>query len=417
MARIVLTSFGSYGDVYPYIGLALGLRARGHDPVLAMPPWYRQAAEREGLTFAGIRPDVDPSDRETMARIMDPANGTEFIVRELLLASLRETFHDLREAAAGADLLVTHPITFAGPIVAAHCRLRWLSSVLAPMSFFSRHDLPVFPPLPWSKRLERVPGAAAALVWLARTVTSRWGEPVHALRRELGLPRGGDPIYEGQHAPAGVLALFSPVLADPQPDWPARVWMTGAIPYNGPAAGHTLSADLDSFLSAGPPPVVFTLGSSAVGAAGDFYHESVEAVRRLGVRGVLLVGRHAENRPPDLPDSVRAESFAPHAALFPRAAVVVHQGGIGTLHQGLRAGRPTLVVPHAHDQPDNAFRLGRLGVSRTLLPRHYVAGRVTRELETLLGGDYATRAAEIAGRVRLEDGVTAACDAVERALS
>lgn len=416
--RVVISSFGSYGDVYPYIGLALGLRARGHAPVLALPAWYRQAVERERLDFHPVRPDIDPADRATVARIMDPKSGTEYIVRHLILRALRDSLADLDVAARDADLLVTHPIMFAGPVVAAHRDMPWASTVLAPMSFFSRHDLPVFPPLPWARRLERVPGAARALVGLARTVTRGWSEPVHALRRELGLPRGGDPIYEGQHSPHLVLALFSPLLGEPQPDWPAHVRITGQIPYNGPDAERALTPELEAFLAAGEPPVVFTLGSSAVAAAGRFYEESVEAVRRLGVRAVLLVGTHAENRPAGtLPDDVLLVPSAPHAALFPRAAAIVHQGGIGTVHQGLRSGRPALIVPFAHDQPDNAWRVRRLGVSRTILPKRYMAARVTRELGALLADEQCRRrAAEVADIVRAEDGVADACAAIETLL-
>ncbi len=416
--RIVITSYGSFGDVYPYIGLALALKARGHAPVLAMPAYYRATVEREGLEFFPVRPDLDPADREVVRRVMDPKTGTEFILKELILPALRETYADLTEATRGADLFITHPITFAGPIVAQHQGLPWISTVLAPMSFFSVHDLPVFPPMPWAKRLERVPGAAAALIGMTRALTRRWGEPVYALRRELGLPRGGNPIFEGQHSPWLVLALFSRLLARPQPDWPAHVRITGAIPYNGPATESPLSPEMEAFLAAGPPPIVFTLGSSAVGAAGGFYRESLAAVRRLGTRAVLLVGSHPENRPDGpLPDGVLLEAFAPHAALFPRAAVVVHQGGAGTLHQGLRAGRPTLVVPHAHDQPDNAYRVERLGVSRTLRPQRYSARRVERELRILLEDDaYRLRAEAVAGEVRAEGGADAACDAIEEVL-
>jgi rhamnosyltransferase subunit B len=412
--RIVMTSFGSYGDVFPYLGMAHGLRARGHEPVIATSEYYRDRVEAEGFGFHPVRPDVDPTDRELVGRIMDPVRGTEFIVRDLLLSRLRESFEDLSAAVDGAALLITHPITFAGPLVAERTGIPWASSVLAPMSFFSPHDLPVFPPAPGLKRLERVPGAAALLVALGRRMIRGWGAPVHALRRELGLAPGGDPIFEGQHAPQLVLALFSRVLAEPQPDWPPNVVVTGGIPYNGPTGELELSPGLSAFLAAGPPPVVFTLGSSAVGAAGGFYRESVEAIRRLGVRAVLLVGPHADNHPPSLPAGVHLEPFAAHAALFPRAAAVVHQGGVGTLHQGLRAGRPSLVVPFAHDQPDNAYRAQRLGVSRTLAFRRYTAARVERALGALLGdGGYAARAATVGATVRGEDAVGAACDAIE----
>src|SRR5690606_4891306 len=132
---------------------------------------------------------------------------------------------------------------------------------------------------------------AELMVRTARKMTEPWVTPVARLRSEVGLRRAGNPLFEGQHSPHLVLALFSKVLADPAPDWPPRTLITGAIPYNGPG-GDDLSSGLEAFLEDGPPPVVFTLGSSAVGAAGDFYRVSAEVAARLGVRAVLLVGPH-----------------------------------------------------------------------------------------------------------------------------
>jgi rhamnosyltransferase subunit B len=417
LARIVITCFGSYGDLYPYLGLALGLQARGHRTVLASSAFYRDAVEREGVEFRPIRPDVDPTDRDLMRRVMHARNGTEFIVRSLL-DHLRESYEDLAAVARGADLIVTHPITFAGPLVAQRQNLPWVSSVLAPISFLSAQDLPVFAQVPWTRPLARLPGASRAVLAIARLMTRMWVRPVAALRRDLGLPPGGHPIFEGQHAPRLVLALFSRVLADPQPDWPANVRVTGAIPYNGPSADRPLSADIEAFLDAGPPPIVFTLGSSAVNAAGDFYAQSVDAVRRIGARALLLAGTHPENRPTTLlPDDVRLVDAAPHAALFPRASMVVHQGGAGTLHHALRSGRPMVVVPFAHDQPDNAYRVERLGVARTIRADRYTAARVARELRVLTGDDaWRVRAAAVGTRVQAEDAVGSACDAIEEVL-
>ena len=417
--RIVIASWGSFGDVNPYVGLALGLRARGHRPLLVMPAWYRSYVEQEGLEFHPMRPDVDPTRTDVVRRIMEPRRGTEVILRDILLPSLRESYEDLRDALRGADLLVSHPITFAGPILAEQLDLPWVSTVLAPMSFFSVHDLPVFSPAPRMVHLRRLGrGVSSALVSTVKSVTRRWTRPIDRFRAELGLPPRRDPIFQGQYSPHLVLALFSRVLADPQPDWPANVRITGQIFYDGPGGSRRLDPELERFLDAGAPPVVFTLGSSAVMAAGGFYHESLEAVVRLGLRAVLLVGRDPANLPPGpLPESVVAVEFAPHSEVFPRAAAVVHQGGAGTLGQALRSGRPELVVPHAHDQPDNAFRVTNLGVARTLFPRRYSAARVADELRTLLEEpSYARRAGEVGRVVRAEDGVGAACDAIEEIL-
>ena len=415
MARIIINTWGSFGDVYPYVGLGLALRARGHDPVLAMPPVYREIVEREGLLFHGVRPDIDIADRALAARAMHPSKGPEALFREILVPAVEAAHADLSPLAPGADLLVSHPAALAGPIVAEEYGLRWASSVLAPLSFFSATDPVVPPPAPWLHGLlARSLTLSRAGVWLTRTLTGRWTRPIRRFRASRGLPPGRNPIVEGQHSPRLVLALFSRVLASPQPDWPPHVHVTGPILYNG-SREAALPQDLQAFLDEGDPPVVFTLGTSAVAAPGRFYEVSGAAAARLGRRAVLLVGPHAGNRPSRPFRGVFVAEFAPHAVLFPRACAIVHQGGAGTLHQALASGRPMLVVPHAHDQPDNARRAEALGVARTLYPSRYREAALARELRALLETPaYARRAREIAAVVRGERGAAAACDALER---
>jgi rhamnosyltransferase subunit B len=414
MPRIVISTFGSFGDVNPYIGLGLELQRRGHHPVLAMPGIFREAVEREGLKFAAVRPDLDPNDAALAARIMDPARGSETLFTELLVPQLRASYDDLAAAAEGADLIVTHPASMVGPILAQQRNLPWASSVLAPLSFFSVSDPMVPPPAPWlHPLLVRSRTASRAFAWLSERLTRRWVAPVQRFRATLGLPDGANPVLAGQHSPQLVLALFSSVLATPQPDWPAHTCVAGPILFNA-AATPEISAELERFLAGGEPPIVFTLGTSAVEAAGSFYEVSAEAARRLSRRAVLLVGRHARNRPQATGADVLAVEYAPHAALFPRAAAIVHQGGAGTLHQALAAGRPTLVVPHAHDQPDNAHRVERLGISRTIYPRAYTVPAVERALKALLADQqYAARAREVGTAVAAERGAVKAADALD----
>lgn len=411
--RIVITSWGSYGDIYPYLGLGRALAAAGAEVVLAVPEYYRGTVEAAGIGHRSVGPGIDPADRALVSRVMDPARGPEALVRDILVPALERTVHDLREATRGADLLVTHPVTFAGPVVAALEGVPWVSTVLAPLSFFSATDPPVLPAVPWLAGVaRRVPWAARLLARTARRATAGWMAPVHALRRAHGLPPGGHPLFEGQFSPTLTLALFSPVFAPPQPDWPAQTRTTGFVFHDDPA--DVLPPSLESFLAAGAPPVVFTLGTSAVHAAGAFYAESVAAARALGVRAVLLTGGIEGNLPAGrLPDDVLAVDRAPHARLFPRASAVVHQGGVGTTAQALRAGRPMLVVPHAHDQADNAARAVRLGVARTLGPRAYVSRRVVPVLAHLLSDAAAARHAErTAVALATEDGAREAAQAL-----
>lgn len=114
-----------------------------------------------------------------------------------------------------------------------------------------------------------------------------------------------------------------------------------------------------------------------------------------------------------LPEDIIAVKYAPFGELLPRAAAMVHQGGVGTTGQGLRAGIPMLVVPFAHDQHDNGARVERLGVARTVVRKSYKAERVASELKELLGNPaYARTAREVGSRVRSENGAALAADLI-----
>jgi len=165
----------------------------------------------------------------------------------------------------------------------------------------------------------------------------------------------------------------------------------------------------------GPAPIVFTLGSAAVMAAGRFFEYSARAAMKLGVRAVLLIGKDERNRPPmQLPDSICVADYAPYSALFSRSSLVVHQGGVGTTAQCLQAGKPMLIMPYSHDQPDNARRMRRLKVSRTIQRENYTPTRVARKLRKILDEPmFAERAESVMRQLSLENGTKTACDALE----
>ena len=418
MARILMVGLGSYGDINPYLAIGRELKRRGHAAVLATGQIYAGDAAREGLEFAAVRPDADPTDTELMARVMDRRRGSERVIRELVMPRVRESFEDLDRAARGADLLLSHPLTYAVPVLAQHRRYRWLSVALQPLMFFSAYDPPVVAPAPWLARLRPLgPRVNGPLLRLMKRVSHPWGEPVRVLRRELGLSDGGDPMFEGQHSPHGVLALFSKTFGPPQPDWPPHVHVCGFPFLDEDFGGKGLDPALASFLDAGPPPIVFTLGSSAVQTAGDFYAQAAEAAARLGRRAVLLAGPAADTMR-GLADSAIAARSAPYHQLFPRCAAIVHSGGVGTTGQALRAGRPQLVVPFAHDQFDNGARVARLGAGGWLARHRVTAGRLERVLAKLLSETSVERAAaQVADGMREERGVARACDVIESHLS
>jgi UDP:flavonoid glycosyltransferase YjiC (YdhE family) len=417
--RIVLSNIGTFGDINPLIAIALELKRRGHQPVMAVPAVYGPKITPLGIEFYPVRPDLDPKNTLLAEMVYDVRKGTERGLREFLFPMLRETYDDLLAAAtipARADLLLLGELNYAGPLVAEITGIPWASYVLAPLSFFSAFDPPVLPMYPRLARADKaVPGMGRAIRRLARFVSRKWPQPVYDLRRELGLPRGRNPLFDAKHSPDLVLALFSRVLGREQPDWPANTKVTGFCFYDADGGNGALPPHLEAFLASGPAPLVFTLGSAAVLAAGRFYEYGARAAQRLGMRAVLLIGPDARNRPRSpLPDSICVAEYAPYSALFSRAAVVIHQGGVGTTAQCLRAGKPMLIMPYSHDQPDNARRMRRLKVARIIQKRYFTPLRVARKLRKLLENPiYAHRAANTALRIRGENGVAAACLALE----
>ncbi len=417
--RIVLSNIGTFGDINPLIAIALELKRRGHVPVIAVPALFEAKIAPLGLEFHAVRPDIDPTNTMLVEMIYDVRKGTERGLREFLFPALRRTYDDLLDAATlpeRADLLLLGELNYAGPLVAEVTGIRWASYVLAPLSFFSAFDPPLLPMYPRLARADKtVPGLGRAMNRLARFVSRKWPQPIYDLRRELGLPKGRNPLFDAKHSPELVLALFSRALGTEQKDWPKHTRITGFCYYDADAGNAGLPRHLEEFLGAGPAPVVFTLGSAAVLAAGEFYEVSAQAAIRLGARAVLLIGADARNRlEQELPDSICVAEYAPYSGLFPRAALVVHQGGVGTTAQCLRAGKPMLIMPFSHDQPDNARRMRRLQVARVIEREDYTPVKVAQTLKAMLAEPKFARRAEQAARLlQQEDGVGSACDALE----
>jgi rhamnosyltransferase subunit B len=418
MSRILIVTYGSLGDLHPAIALACGLQARGHRVEVATSEMYRARINALGLGFHAVRPDLLAQGEHIIAEIMDGPRGSERLMRKHLFPAVRSMHADLLPIVRGVDLLVASELVFPAPILAVTHGVRWVSYQLAPVSLFSLHDPPVLPAPDAVRWLQRGDWLHRAVKAVAKLISDAWWRPIRELRAELGLPPGGHPLFEGKFSPLLNLALFSPVLQPPQPDWPRNTVQTGFCFYDeesGAGLRPPLPQAVEHFLAASDPPIVFTLGSAAVYVPGDFYAESARAAQLLGRRAVLLLGKNPA--PPNLPPSILAWDYLPYAQLFPRAVAVVHQGGVGTTAQTLRAGCPMLVVPFAHDQFDNAARAQRLGVGRTLARKRYHAAAVARQLGALLeNGAMRDTAAKVGRRIRAERGVDVACNALEKLL-
>ena len=419
--RIVLAAVGSLGDLHPYLAIALGLRERGHEVIVATSACYREKIASLGLPFRAIRPDSDfLTDPARASWYMHPRWGTVNIGLELTGPNFRKTYDDLLAASAGADLIITHPlVAYSARLVSEKHGIPWLSTMISPLGFLSAYDLPIVTVVPTLCHVLRLlgPTVAVPVMWLNKRATRFLAKDWYTLRAELGLPQTheGNPLLDS-HSPRLVLALWSKLFADQQPDWPQNTVLTG-FPLFDQHGSDQLPPDLSKFLDAGPPPIVFTVGFSAAALAGRFFDASIEAATRLNRRAVLITGRESTTLSSPLPPNILRIDYAPFSQLFPRATAVVHAGGIGTTGLVMRAGVPSLVVPFAHDQPDNAARLARLGAARVLPAGRYTPARATCELRLLLDdASYTDRAQEISRQVRHEDGTCAACDAIDHLL-
>ncbi len=422
LSRIVLATLGSLGDFHPYLALGAALKSRGHDVAIATSPFYQARVERENLDYFPLRPDLADemnSSHEIARHAHDIKHGTQYVLKTLVLPRVQETYDDLCVACRGADLVVNHAVLFPTPIVAGRLGLKWISVILSPGIFLSACDPPVLPPL---ARFNSVRGLGPLphriLHALVDRATRPWFTPVHELRARAGLPPDSrNPATSGMMSPDGTLAMFSRVLGEPQPDWPANTEVTGFAFYDEPR--REPERDLMRFLDSGEPPIVFTLGSDASTDANDFYAQSLEAVRQVRCRAVFLTGYDERNRLRGaLPDGVAVQEYASYARLFPRAKLVVHSGGIGTIAQTLRAGVPMLVVPFAADQPDNGARVERRGFGRSIWRDRYDSRRAASLISELLNRPrYGESVRAAQKRILAEDGIDSACAFVERVLS
>ncbi|SDX00600.1 UDP:flavonoid glycosyltransferase YjiC, YdhE family [Hydrobacter penzbergensis] len=415
MARIVISTIGTKGDLHPYLAIAKELQSRNHRVIIATSPTYERYVKNMGIEFAGIRPNIDYEDKELARISMDLTKGTQHVIKDILFGNLRDTYDDLSKVARGADLLLTHTLCFASSLVAEKLEVPWVSAVLSPNNFWSSYDPSVIPNAPFLIYWKHFgPRVNRLIVRMAKFATREWIEAAYVLREELGLSRNGNPLFEGMHSPHAVLALFSSAFAKRQPDWPPQTIITGFPRYEEPITDEKEEA-IRHILDNKRKPVVFTLGTAAVLNPDSFYHYSLEVARELKLRAILLTGYPPENTPVFQNDEdVFCFDYLPYSKVFPFSSAVVHHGGIGTTAHLLHSGVPSVVVPYSHDQPDNAYRLKKLGVSEICYRHKISVSKLKSSLKKVISTpSYHQNADSLYRKLYYENGVVAAADIIE----
>jgi rhamnosyltransferase subunit B len=412
--RWLLSSWGSYGDLHPFLALGRGLVARGHEVTLVGHPDWGPETEGAGLRFVSTGEQLREDFIEKHPQVLSMKWGGLFSLLTLVNRAIAPGFDQVMAAllkeAANHDAMIAHHFSFPAPVVAELTGLRWATVTLAPGVVPSAHALPGanfgrpgrgFVARQWNRA-----------IWSSGTVITRVTvDPViNRLRRKHGLKPVRDAVFHA-HSPELNLQCYSGHFSPPLPDWSAEKKQAGFCYYDPPGVTK-LAPEVEIFLAHGEAPVLFTLGSVAVQRPGTFYQIAVEALKALGLRGILLIG-HESNRPPSLPESILAVPYAPYGLLMPRVRAVAHQCGVGTLSHTLRAGVPSVACPFAFDQPNNARLLEGLGVAEVLLPREHTVEKMKHALQRLLAGEAPARARRLGEQIRAEDGVARACTLLE----
>lgn len=404
--RILFVPFGSEGDVNPLFWLADGLAARGHHPVFLLTPHYRHLLERRGFEWIPMGTEQDFEKFTRDPRLWDRLRGPEFVIKGMVetLPAYEEAFTRIHRPI---DLVVTSSFALGAAALAEKESIPRLTLHLQPLCLRSEYECPLFlnglgwlaPSPRWVKRTFYA-GVDLALQHMA-------GKPLNAFRSRLGLPPLTRFYDQALHGAEGAAALFPDWFARPQPDWPGNLRQFG-FPIT--PAGHPLPPDLEAFLQAGPPPVVWTHGSANFDIR-HFQTQALAASARLNTR-CLLVSLDPPAGP--LPPQAFHASHIRFEDLFPRCAAIVHHGGIGTTAKAIASGVPQLIIPRSHDQPDNARRIVTLGLGRTLTYPQLDKPALHLCLRSLLDShSIRARCREFQTRLLTSDSRPALCEWVE----
>jgi len=420
MARIVITTFGSTGDLNPFVALGLALRSNGHDVLFAVEANFEQRVSSLGFPVRVLTGDQAEALGPYSHQIFNsdqPLTSLKLLVDRYILPTLPSKVAELREICQEADLLISVASQFAASIVAEMLQIPWISVILTPSTLPSASIAaqPTRVPLPAS--LQR---SSNRISWFLGGIFLRRivDKPVNQLRRALHVPPRSNLMWTGNLSPRFTALAVSSALVPRPEDWPEYVQTTGFCFWDG-SEDWQFSETLKAFLHGGKPVVAVTAGTVAPGERALFvpyYQTSIESILACGARAVLINAPEMSVSPEQREDVLHIP-FAPFSQVFPACAAVIHHGGIGTIAQCLRAGVPSLVVPGGMDQPFNAAQVMQRKAGLWIPRKRYTVRRAEQALRALLfTPTYQEQARKIQARIMQEDGVAALCDAVEQIL-
>lgn len=418
--RILVATYGSRGDVQPYVALGKGLQDAGHHVTVATSERFRDFIGDNGLQYGFMNDDLLAIlDTDKGRDLLENTNGLFEVIKRTI--SMRKLVGPMQESLLEncwdaakefrPDLIIFHPKAYSGPHVAEKLGVPVVMALLSPMMVpTSERPNMGFPDLKlggWYNRMTY--GIVNILIGLSA------GKHVKAWRAEHSLPP--QKRFDILHMPDGrdipVLHGFSRHVLPHPSDWPSTARITGYW-FLDQTRDWTPPPELAAFLEEGPPPVYFGFGSMAACDPERLTNIVVQAVQEAGVRGIMATG-WGGLKSVELSKIIHPIDQAPHAWLFPRMAAIVHHGGAGTTAAALRAGKPSIIVPFFGDQPFWGQCVHSLGVGSKPIPQKKLTADnlATAIKDAVSSPDKRRKAEEIGEKIRNEDGIRNAVAAIE----
>jgi UDP:flavonoid glycosyltransferase YjiC (YdhE family) len=409
--RIVLSTWGSTGDVQPFLALARQLLKVGHEVRVCTSEIYRERFIKYAVDLyaVGVPYDFDYMHRamDKVAKIKDPLRSAILLVKNGILYKADRWYQDCLKGMAGHDLAICHSADIAGQEAAIQQNLPWISVSYCP-GFVKTTDEAPHPVPNLGKPFN-------ALVWkftewLMRSqvdplfndfITSIGGKR----RRLIGL--------DGMYSPELNLIAASPHINKPPRDFPKKHKFTG--PWFLDEPDYDPPADLLSFLDRGSPPVIISFGSMGGTRSVETTRILVKAVQRTGQRAIIQAG-WGNLGLDGAPESILFVGYIPHSFLFRQGCCVIHHGGAGTTAAACRAGVPSIIVPHiSTDQSYWGLTLHKLGVApKPLHRRDMTAKRLARRINVVSSSKpIAEKARTLGKKIEAEDGLRTAVELIE----
>jgi sterol 3beta-glucosyltransferase len=398
--KICILTFGTRGDVQPYIALGQGLKAAGHAVTIATLAEFKPAILAYGLQHDRLRGDFLKAAQTVEGKSMLEGRANPFKLLRQYVAMARETLEDEWDSAQEADVLVYNLAALGGYHIAEKLGILAFATFPAPLYTPTRAFPSPFLPFdslgPFNKLSHQLFAAIGPAMY--RRPVSQWRRDV------LGLPPAkSEEKLRGR--PVIKLYAYSPAVVPPPADWDESSIVTGYWVLDAPADWRPNPALLE-FLEAGPPPVYVGFGSMFMSGGRCKTDIVLEALRLAGQRAIIAIGwggLTAENTS----EGVFVLDAVPHDWLFPRVAAVVHHGGAGTTGAGLRAGKPSVICPFVGDQYFWGRRVAALGVGPVPIPQRKLSPERLAEAikEAVTDPGLQQQAASLGATIRAEDGV------------